>query len=67
MIDSLSVARLRNPNMIQDFKTRQIILLKLTDKANTREKFSRVYKSLQERDNNYRNIQLSCSRAALLL
>ena len=43
MINWLTVPRMRNSNMIKNFKT--IILFILTDKTMTRDKFSRIYKS----------------------
>ena len=45
----------------QEFEDKTIILFMLTDKTKRE-----IFKNLQERDNNHRNIVLSCSRAALL-
>ena len=61
MIDMLTVAHLmRNSNMINNFKT--IILFILTDKTKSRDKF---FNNSQDRDNDYINFVLSCSRGAL--
>ena len=51
-------------DMIKDRQDKTIILFISTEKIKTWEKFARIYKS---ETNNYRNIVLSCFRAALLL
>ena len=62
MIASLTVLRLRNSNKINNFKTRQQYFSYWL----TRPIQEKIFKNLQERDNNYRNIVLSCFPAALV-